>query len=77
MSDSKLTGETISDEEIIDATSFDPRVRENNVELILLRARALRGIGRGMDVTEDMARAARARCAEILNTRNAGKAEGK
>jgi hypothetical protein len=64
-----ITAATITDEQIIEATAFDPRVRETNVELIQLRARALRGQGRGDDVTEEMRQRARARCAEILNAR--------
>jgi len=64
-----ITADTITDNQIVEATAFDPRVRESNVELIQLRARALRGLGRGDDVTSEMAQAARARCAEILNAR--------
>jgi len=65
----RLTADTITDEQIIEATAFDPRVPESRRELILLRERALLGLGRGDDVTEDMRHTARARCAEILNGR--------
>jgi hypothetical protein len=68
-----ITADTITDEQIVDATAFDPRTRESNVELIQLRARALTGIGRGLDVTPEMRKVARARCAEILNARKAGR----
>lgn len=66
---SRVTADSISDAQIVEVTAFDPRVRETGVELIQLRARALAGIGRGDDVTPEMHREARARCAEILNTR--------
>jgi hypothetical protein len=57
-----ITADTITDEQIIEATAFDPRVRETNAQLIRLRAWALE---RG----HVQRYAARARCAEILNAR--------
>jgi hypothetical protein len=64
-----LTARTITDAQIIDATAFDLRTSESNIELIQLRARALHGLGHGDDVSAEMRLAARARCAEIINAR--------
>jgi len=55
-----LTADTITDEQVIEATAFDPRVRESNAQLIQLRARAL-------TPGHVQRYAARARCAEIIN----------
>jgi hypothetical protein len=57
-----LTVDTITDEQVIEATAFDPRVRETNAQLIRLRAWAL-------EPGHVQRYAARARCVEILNAR--------